>query len=373
MKIRQWIISGILTAIILVGGSFMYQNFAKQKASTISEGAIKEVLRPVQTKKFKPKTIKNKIQIDGRLNAYEKINIAAEATGRLIDINNNLKDGSYFSKGDLLFQIESTDERYSLHAQRSSLLNSITQIMPNLKFDYPDAFQRWKNYLDAFDVERAVKPLPKVLTEQEKYFIAGKNIYNQYYTIKAQEERLKNFSVYAPFNGVLLSLNAYPGSLVNQGASLAQAMNTSKYELVAPLAMDQIKYTQIGQSVKLYSEELERNYTGTVTRVSKQIDQNTQSIPLYISVYGKGLRDGMYLKGNLNAGGINSAIAIPRSAMVDQNSIYTLQDSIVKKKIIEVIGRDENFVFARGIEEDDEVITSGTNTLFDGQKVIAKN
>ncbi len=373
MKIRQWIISGILTAIILIGGSFIYQKFSAQKESTITDNEVKEILRPVVTKSFARSTIKNTIQIDGRLSAFEKIDIAAEATGRLLDVNNKLKEGSYFSEGELLFEIESTDERLSLHAQRSSLLNSITQIMPDLKFDYPLAFDKWKKYLDEFDVERPVRALPKISNQQEKYFVAGKNIYNQYYTIKAQEERLKNFSVYAPFNGVLLSLNVYPGSLVNQGASLGRAMNTSKYELIAPLAMDQLKYAGIGQSVKLYSEELDKNYYGTVSRVSRQIDQSTQSVPLYISVSGSGLRDGMYLKGSLNAGGIKGAIALPREAIVDQNHVYVFLDSVVHKKAIEIVGRDESLVFAKGIEEDDQIITSGVNTLYEGQKVTQQN
>ena len=373
MKKRQLIISAILTALILLGGSFAYQKFVAHKASTITESSIKEILRPVETKFFASATIKNTIQIDGRLNAFEKIDIAAEATGRLLDVNNNLKEGSYFSEGDLLFEIASTDERLSLHAQRSSLLNSITQIMPDLKFDYPLAYDKWKKYLDEFDVERPVSALPQISGQQEKYFVAGKNIYNQYYTIKAQEERLKNFRVYAPFSGVLLSLNVFPGSLVSQGAPLARAMNSSKYELIAPLAMDQLKYAGIGQSVKLYSEELDKTYFGTVTRVSKQIDQNTQSVPLYIAVSGSGLRDGMYLKGSLNAGGIKGAIAIPREAIVDQNHVYVLLDSMVQKKAIEVLGRDESSVFARGITEEDQIITAGVNTLYEGQKVTQQN
>ena len=177
----QVIISGVVSFLILVAAGVVSQIFRAQKKSTVSDAPPKQELAVVTTQTFPVEDVQSKIDIDGRLNAYEKIDLSAEVTGRLLPISKSWKEGSYFQKGELLFQINSEDQRFSLYAQRSNLMNAITQIMPDLKFDYPASFDKWKRYLDAFDVERSTPKLPQVTDEQEKYFVAGKNIYNIYY------------------------------------------------------------------------------------------------------------------------------------------------------------------------------------------------
>ena len=370
---RQWIISAIISFLILIVGGFVSQKFKAKKTSTVSEEPVKQELIVVESAQFQKEDLPSSINIDGRINAVEKIDIAAEVTGRLIPIERTWRQGSYFKKGELLFKVDSEDERYNLFAQRSNLLNAITQIMPDLKFDFPEAFDSWKYYLDDFDPEKTTPPLPDVTTEQEKYYVAGKNIYNLYYSIKSAEDRLKNFRVYAPFNGVFLSINAFPGSLVSPGASLGRLMNISKYEMETPINMKDFNLVKRGQGVKLYSTDLNKTFKGTISRISNTIDQTTQSIPIYISVTGKGLRDGMYLEGKLKGGTINNVAAIPREAIVGQNSLYILVDSVIHQKEIEIVLRSDENVFVRGIEPEENVIIKGLNSLSPGQKAINSN
>lgn len=369
MKKRQYIISAIVTLFILVLAWVVYINFVSKKKSTVSDEAPREELVNVIAHKFVPSTVQSKIEIDGRVNAYEQIDIASEVSGRLQPISKQWKNGGFFKKGELLFQVESEDTRYDLYGQRSNLMNAITQIMPDLKYDYPQAFNKWQNYLDQFDVEKTTKPLPAISNKQEKYFIAGKNIYSQYYAIKSTEERLKKYNIYAPFTGVFLSLNAYPGSVVNPGSPLGRVMNTNKYELSTPINSKDYGLIKRGQKVTLYSDELGTTYTGVISRISSQIDQSTQSIPVYITVSGKQLRDGMYLKGTLIGNELNDAVTLPNSAIVNQNEIYSVEDGFIRKKQVDIILRSDTEVHVRGITSDDAIITEGSNSLSPGQRV----
>ncbi len=373
MQLRQIIISIVLSLLFLGGAAIAYQYLSVQKKSTVSDTPIKEEVRYVKTSSFQPQTIKSTIELDGRLNALEKADLFAEVPGKIVDLGKRFKEGDSFQKGDLLYQIENQDERYTLYAQRSSLLNAITQIMPDLKFDYPQAFQNWKSYLDNFDVERSVRKLPEVTTQQEKYFVAGKNIYNLYYNIKSMEQKMENYQIYAPFSGVFLTVNTYPGSLVSPGMSLARLMNNSQYELVAPINMADFKYIRVGQKVSLESEDLDKKWTGYINRVSNQIDQATQSIPLYITVSGNQLRDGMFLKGSLSGNNIRDAFAVPKSIIFDQNKVLVVEDSFLVHKQVDVIKREESRVIVSGLTAEDQVVSEGVNRLFKGQKVIVKN
>lgn len=366
---RKILLSLILTFIILAIGAISYQKMSSQKKSTVSEEKQVEKIRTVQVSQYTPENISNTITIDGRLSAYERVELFAEASGVLKSTSKTLKEGTYVEKGELLFDIDGEDAALSLLAQRSALMTSITQIMPDLKFDYPQAFDKWKSYLDAFDVSKSVKDLPQISTDQEKYYVAGKNIYNQFYTIKSAENRLQDFQVYAPFSGVITSANIYPGQVVNLGVNLASVMNTGRFEMKAPINLSDLKYIKAGQKVKLYSEQLDRTWDGKVSRISRVIDNVTQNLPVYISVWGSGLRDGMYLKGELTANQMNNVIPLDKSIIVDQNKVFTVTDSIVRTKEIEIVKQNETTIYARGIDPSDKIITGTISGVFSGQKV----
>lgn len=372
MNKRKAIISIVLSVIFILLGSLVFQSWSSKKKSTVSDDPIKEKVALVTTGRFDAKDTKTQINLDGRLVAYEKIDIAAEASGRLISTGTSWNKGSYFKKGDLLFQLDQQDQKLSLYAQRSSLLNAVTQIMPNLKFDYPTAFQKWKSYLDDFDIERTTKKFPEIGSPEEKYFIAGKNLYNLYYSIKSAEDRMQDYNIYAPFSGVFLSISAFPGALASPGVALARIMNTSKYELETPVSMSDYDLIKRGQTVNLKSDDTGASYTGTISRVSSQIDQMTQSIPVFVRVSGRGLKDGMYLKGALNGSVINDVFELPKSAVINQNTIYVIQDSIITEKQVKVVQRGENEVFIQGVSPSDEIITRGLNSLSPGQKAVGE-
>ncbi len=366
---RQTIISLVVTFLILLIGAFVFRSLKAKKESTVSKNPPPKELRKVEVSQFPPSKTDNRIEIDGRVSAYEKINLSAEVQGKLIDTGKKHRQGSSFAKGDLLFKVESKDDEYALKAQRSLLFNAITQIMPDLKFDYPDAFDKWKQYLDAFDIERNVRALPEIGSDKEKYYVGGKNIYNQYYSIKSAEERLKNYNIYAPFNGVFLSVNSYPGSLVSPGGNLGQIMNTYNYELISPVAIEDLKYLKTGQKVTLHSEELNKDFAGTVSRTSKQLDPATQSIPVYINVSGSGLRDGMYLKGGILGAALDNVSIIPVDLLVNTNQIFTYQDSVLQLHSVSILKIDGDSAYVQGLDGTEQVITSGNNNLFSGQKV----
>lgn len=368
MNKRQIIVSIITTVIVLLIGAGSFQALKGMKKSTVSDKAVAAEIKYVKAQAFPTENVASEITIDGRLNAYEKITLSAEANGKLETIQKTWRQGSYFSKGDLLFQVSSSDEKLNIYAQRSSLLTAITQIMPDLKFDFPDAYDKWKNYLDNFEIERTTPKLPEVSTKQEKYYVAGKNIYNLYYAIKSAEDKLGNFQIYAPFSGVFLSVAAYPGSLVSPGTSLGMIMNTSRYEMQTPITMTDFNLISIGQKVQLSADDLGTTYTGTISRVSKQIDQTTQSIPVYISVQGKDLRDGMYLNGTLKGNEIKDVTALPIETIVGSNSVYMVQDSTIREKQIDIVLRTGTQAIVKGINPTDLVIIKGLNSLSPGQK-----
>jgi len=63
---------------------------------------------------------------------------------------------------------------------------------------------------------------------------------------------------------------------------------------------------------------------------------------------------------------------IPTAAMIEQSFVYTVEDSLLVKKRLEVVSRGEKNVYARGLSGAELVVTQGVNSLYEGQKVGAK-
>jgi membrane fusion protein (multidrug efflux system) len=131
-----------------------------------------------------------------------------------------------------------------------------------------------------------------------------------------------------------------------------------------------LKYINIGQNVNLYSEALGKEWNGRVSRIGNLIDPTTQNIPIFITLSGKGLNQGMYLRGTIKGKPIESVYEIPEELIVNQNQVFVVQDSTIQYKNVEILNRQDGAVYTRGIDSNDDIIVSSINGLFQGQKVI---
>jgi len=368
-KLRKNIVSTIITLLILGLAGFLMKTLSDQKKSTVSDRVVKKERRKVSTAQYTSSNVTNKIEVDGRVKAHERVNLTSKVQGVMQESGRSIKEGSYFKKGELLFLIDSKEVDYALKAQKSQLMTAITQMMPDLKFDHAKSFDGWKNYLDEFDVTRPLASLPEPKTDQEKYYISGRNIYSQFYNIKSQETRLKEYNIYAPFSGVITAINVFPGTLISPGQVLASMINTSQFEISTPIPLSDLKYVSAGQSIVLSSSDLSKTWKGKVSRIGTQIDAATQNVPIYASVYGLGLKDGMYLRGELDGAELKDVTKIPKDVFVDSDALYVIEDSTLVLKIIEPIKRSSDHVLVRGLSNEDRVVTSSLAGLFEGQKV----
>lgn len=363
-------ISIVLGAIILLGSIFfLAPKLSKKEAPPKKEVVDTIIEREVKVMRVKNKDISSTLDVQGSLEAYNKVGIFAEVTGTLSNANRAVKVGNYFKKGAVLLDIDREETKLNILSQKSSLLNGITTLMPDLKIDYPESFQQWKRYIDNFNVEQPIQSFPKALNDQEKYFIASKNLLSQYYSIKSAENRLQKYTVYAPFSGVITQSSIQPGTLVRAGQQMAELMGTGAYEMKATLNLEDLKFIKTGSTVSLFSDAVEGNWKGTVKRISDQIDPNTQSVIAYIGVSGKGLREGMYLRGNLNSRMIKSAFQLPIELLVNQNQVYTVKDGKLALQTIEIVNTNAEYAVVRRLIDEQLILEEKIIGAYEGLAV----
>jgi multidrug efflux pump subunit AcrA (membrane-fusion protein) len=333
----------------------------KRKANT-------ENIISVPVLKVENKELKIKVPVIGKLIPREKVEIFSEVSGIMQKTNKDFLEGISFRKGELMLDINSDETRQSLKSMKSDLMNLISKALPDLKFDYPDSYKQWYDYLNNFEIDKKMVALPEPIDNREKFFISGKGIYKSYYTIESQEVRLSKYKIYAPFDGVVTNSNIKPGTLVRGGQKLGAFVKATEYELEVSLSLKDIPFVKVGDQINLYSDIISGNWKGKISRINNAIDTRTQTVLAYIAVSSSDLKEGMYLKGNIDTGKKYNAVELSRKLLIDKDKVFAVEGNCIKKIEVDVIQERADMVVVKGIKEG-TIISRKTKNIHDGLKV----
>ncbi len=363
---RQIIISVI--GILIIGGGYL----AKQNLAS-TERPQKEKPNKAISKVF-TQVVKNEdtpitVTASGNLAAKERIELFSEVQGIFEFSDKSYKPGVSYKSGEVLIRLNSAEERASLLSQKSSLQNLLVGILPELKFDYPDAFDKWETYVKSFDVNSRLQPLPKSSSDREEFYIAGQNIIATWYTVKNIEERLNKYTIYAPFDGMLTTADINKGSLVRAGQKLGEFINPAVYELEVAINSSYANLLKVGSTVQLQNVEKTESWKGRVSRINNLINPNTQTIQAYIEITGRGLREGMYLEAILKAKSEKNTFQIARTLLVDNSKVFVFKDNKLELTEIDPVHYTDKTVVIRGLEEGTEMLDKMLPGAYDGMSV----
>lgn len=351
---RKIIISAVSIVLILTGG-FMFKLLSKEKIEESNEPAntIKKVYVETVTNTKVPIVI----YANGNLVAKNKIELYTEVQGLLETRGKDFRPGVTFKKGEIIFKVNSNEFYATILAQRSNLQNLIASIMPDLRLDYPEAYKNWYAYLKTFNVNNTTAKLPKTTSDQEELFVTAKNIYNTYYGIKNLEERLLKYNVRAPFNGIITEANVTKGALIRAGQKIGEFINPSVYELEVAINAAYVNLIQKGKTVQLKNIESKQEFTGKVTRINGRLDQNTQTVTIFIEVKDTQLREGMYLEANVPLKEEENAYEIDRQLLVDNTKVYVVKNNQLDLVNITPIKSSKEKVIIKGLEDGTLLLT----------------
>lgn len=308
-------------------------------------------IKPVTLAPVINRDIPTEIVMTGPLYAYHKVEIYAEVSGVLMNTPVHFREGVRYRTGDLILRIDDRVFRNNVMAQKSSLLNQLTLLLPDLSIDFPESAGKWEAYLADFDMDASLAPLPQPANPQEQYYIASRNIYSQYYTVKAQEETLAKYTLEAPFNGVVTEANINPGTLVRIGQKLGEFTGTDLFEMEASVSHHEADRLRTGQAVTLASEDVRGSFRGTIQRINNVIDRASMTVKVYIQTRDQGLKDGMYMTARAESLPFRHVFTVAKDLMTDGEQIYTVQDSILHLTRVSVVAELGDRVIVRGLED----------------------
>lgn len=367
MTNRQ-IVLAIIGLLIALACFFLAKNLIDSK-SPPPRNEAKQGRKLVRVMEAQNTTLRPQTDLLVSLSSRNKIELFTEVNGRLLDGGKEFREGQRFNKGEAMLRLDTEEQRMNLLAQKTAFLNLITSVLPDLKLDFPDNYEAWENYVLNFNEEKPLPPLPEALSKQEKFFLASRNIPNQFYTIKSAEARLDKYILRAPFDGVVLLSSVNPGALVRTGQKVGEFVGEGSFEAEGGVDAEQVSFISMGDSVSFESKEYEGSWTGKVIRIADVIDPATQTVKVYCSIKEKGLKDGMYFNATIHSAPVENALRIDRSLLTDGSQLFAVKDSVLKLLPVDIVRRGVRTALVKGIPDGTVLLSESVNNAYEGMEV----
>lgn len=357
----------------ILGFAFIVGAFSLSKYLIANKNRPKpvpsKVVKTVFVDTVKNTTVPIVISASGNLVAKRRIELFSEVQGIFQPTAKLFRPGQEYRKGQPLIRIDAAEYYATVQSAKSNLYNDIAAIMPDLRLDFPEIYDKWQGYISNFNLEKTTPQLPEMTSEKENYFITGRGIVSSFYDVKNLEQRLSKYYINAPFSGILTEALVREGALVRSGQKLGEFIDTSVYEIEVAISKTYASFLKVGETVALKSLDGINTYKGSVSRVNGSVDVTTQTITAFIEVKHPDLKEGIYLEAALDAKEEPNAIEINRNLLSEQNTIFVLRDSVLEAVPVKPVYFSDTKVVIKGLEDGTIFIAKPVPAAYSGMLV----
>ena len=189
---------------------------------------------------------------------------------------------------------------------------------------------------------------------------------------------LENTVLRAPVSGVVSARNYDRGDLFGMAQPIYTVQQITPVKLLVPIS--EADYTRVkrGDKVSLTADALPgKTYSGSIVRLYPTMDAATHTFSAEVRVANanRELRPGMYARVTVDFGARES-IVVPDAAVLKQQgsgqrTVFVLQPDNTAELRLVTVGRHfgTSYEILSGLEEGEQVLTSGHTNLKAGDKV----
>lgn len=338
----------VVIAGAAAGGWYWYG--AQQAAPT--KGATKGGARPiaVQVAPARRETVTSTIEAVGTAQANEAVTITSKVSALVTKIQFN--EGALVNAGDVLVELDASELKAALGEKRAQ-------------------WQQAKRLHDRAMLLYQSRTVSEARVDELKAALEGAEA-----RVRADEARLEDYVIRAPFAGRLGLRRISVGALVNPTAVITTLDDTAKIKIDFRVPESVLPLAKPGLAIQAESASYaNRKFQGTVRTVDTRVDQATRSIELrteFANADGA-LKPGMFLTAKLSIATRPDAIVVPEELIVTQGAdhfVFAVREGkAVRTKLVigeRLVGSVE---VMQGLKEGDLVVVQGLQKIRDGAPV----
>lgn len=320
------------------------------------------------------------VHSQGTVRPRWRIDLVAEASGRVINVADNFVNGGFFSKGEELLKIEPVNYQVAL-ARAETQLAQARQTLAQERGQAQLAQREWQD-LGNDEANALFLRKPQIAAAEAQLKQAGAELE------KAKLD-LARTSLRAPFNGRLLEASVQVGDQAVNGAVVGKAFATDIMEVPLPLTTRQLGlvdlplYANADIDVPVaFSVEVGGHtyrWSGRIVRTEASFD--TQSRVVYAiaevaGAYGRRgdgappFAPGLFARAEITGKAFDDAIELPRTALYERDKLLTLNsENRLEVQSVEVVQVDGDSALVRGIHAGTPILLERPTFLIQGMEV----
>jgi len=357
---KRMILTLVVVALVIAGLGYFK---LRQVQAAIKQGAFTPPPEAVTTVVAKQETWPSTMSVVGSTVAVHGVTVSADLPGTVDKIN--FESGGFVHEGDVLLQLDTRQERAQLAATEA---------------------QRDLAKINYARMNELVKQGVLAKAEYDKASADQRQTEANVGEIKATIERK---TIRAPFSGILGIRQANLGQYLAAGAPIVSLQSLNPIYANFSVPQQTIARMRVGEKVTINSDAVPgRSFTGRVNAFESTVDESTRNVQVQATLAnpeGK-LRPGMFVQVEVGVGANTQVFPIPASAISYApfgDSVYLVTDLKgangstyrgVRQQFVKVADtRGDQAGIISGLNQGDEVVTSGAFKLRNGAAVAVNN
>ena len=303
-----------------------------------------------------------KEELLGEISAKEQFRLLSKISGEVLEIDK--ENGSEVKKGE---RIALLDNQKQIDAAKYSLEQAKAQAEVAR-----DSRDRLATLKESGDIS---------VQDFEAADAQAKAAEAQLKAAKLNYDTQVEFSkITAPSDGILQNSILVKGAFIPQGTQLATLMGAGSQQVLFSATEELVKNLSVGQSIML--EKGKESYPGTITEISSVLLPETGLFPVKAEVENTDFPEGSKAKISLTKDSRTSVNILPLNVLYYENGeayVYVFEgtdgnEGLLRKKKVELgLSGEESAEILSGLSEEDKVVSSWNNEMFDGAKVRLQN
>ena len=314
-------------------------------------GPPKDAPVPVELVPVTAAPLQETLEAVGSLDAEESVDIRPEVEGEITSIR--LTEGQTVKKGDLLLQIDESKQAATVaEAEADHKLAQET-------------------------IHRADMLLADGTISQQEHDQTHANFTRMEASLALAKKRLTEYTLTAPFDGILGRRFVSVGQYVNPQTTLVSIYDLDRMKLNFSVPERYSAKIQPGQTLRLkvaaYSEE---TFAGEIYLIEPRVDPGTRTVQIraYVPNSDLRLKPGMFANVEITVGTKPKALTIPEECLFPNAggfAVYRSHEGVAELVPVEtglrVPGKVE---ILKGLQAGDQVARSGNLRLSPGRKLL---
>ena len=314
-----------------------------------------------------PSAFAQTLPLSGSLDPYTQAVVSARVGGEVLSVN--VREGQSVKKGQVLAALVNT----TYQAQYQQAVSNVASAKSALDLAQKDYNNNTQLVKEGFISQMALQKLEVTLAS------ASAQLRNAEEAQVIARRTLGEATIVAPVSGVIATSKVNAGDTVAIGSAMFSIVNTSRFELVAPISAEQIGALQPGQTVALSSAGVAQPFIGRVDRINPAAQDGSRSYAVYIAVDNPTgqLKSGMFAQGQIVLAAHANALTVPATAIhaVDQRHfVYMIKDGKLLAQDVTLGARASDAIdapveIASGVASGDQVVRLDLGVLKAGVDV----